>query len=189
MFELAFLTCLPDRTRPLIAHLSALTPETLEAGKIVGLWEIDVGLLNTVVILRRSVRPMPDCIDRSAIAVIKAYRLEPAPFSPTLDRLEGYRLYELRRYRYRPEALPDTLARWSIGIDRRTELSPLVAFGYRIERRFVDIFHIWAYHDAEHRNATRNQARALGFWPPGAVAGLVSQQNCFARALPNSCFQ
>lgn len=189
MFELLFLTCRPDRTTSLIADLSALPPETLATEKIAGLWEIDVGLLNTVVILRRSDGPVPDCIDRSATAEIETYRLEPASFSPVLDRLEGYRLYELRRYRYRPEALTDTLARWSLGIGRRTELSPLVAFGSRIDGHFADIFHIWAYRDAEHRNAIRNQARALGFWPPGAVDGLISQQNCFARALPNSCFQ
>ncbi len=116
--------------------------------------------------------------------------LEPLPFSPPLRPRDLGSFHEFRIYTYPTSTIPDLVERWSLVIEWRKTLSPLVgawitpaATGSSLTR----LVHCWAYRDANEWQTVRALARRSGRWPPPAAGRptAVLEQSSYV-ALPVS---
>jgi len=165
-----------------------------EVSTLVGYWTVDVGPLNSAVMLWS----YEDAADRERTAAATAgiggfppqldevlgapesLVLEPAPFNGPLEGAEHGRLYEIRTYDYEPGSLPTVVERWGERIEARRALSAFIGCFYASAGPSDKWVHIWAYKDGAERQSVRAEAARTGIWPPRTAEMLMKQQNLFA---------
>ena len=106
--------------------------------------------------------------------------LVPAPFMkpwPLADRNLG-EIYEIRTYRYLPEAINEVIKRWEGSIEARETYSPLAACWHTETGRLNKWIHVWPYRDMAHRDEIRAKANKDPLWPPPTTREwMISMEN------------
>lgn len=172
-------------------------------GRMLGCFLVDVGPLNTVVLLRgydddaefladRRQLPMEenpfDCGD-----LLLGYRLDAyIPFD-WIDPIPAGALgpwYEIRTYDQRLGGMPVLSEAWQKKLPARAALSPALAAGISVDGvpRFT---HLWPYAGLDERARIRAEAAASGSWPPNAFPGSPPKpmRNMICTPLPCSPLQ
>lgn len=172
-------------------------------GRMLGCFQVDVGSLNTVVLLRGYDDDAEYLADRRRLT------MEDDPFG-CCDLLLGYRLdsyvpfgwidpvpegafgpwYEIRTYDQRLGGMPVLSAAWQKKLPARAELSPVLTAGMSLDGlpRFT---HLWPYAGLDERARIRAEATASGAWPPNAFPGSppTRMRNMICTPLPCSPLQ
>jgi NIPSNAP len=155
-----------------------------------GYWNVDVGPLNTAVLLFElpdgsdlDVGDFSAALDSAAslptdiVVSSESLDLQSAPFSGALGAAAYGAIYELRIYSCKTNSVAPLLERWAELIDERRELSPLVGCFTCASDSHDTLVHIWAYEDAAARQRIRADAVRLGVWPPRILEFLTTMEN------------
>lgn len=178
----------PGTLKEVEQYFGTNRPATPFVESTVASWRTDVGMLNSVVHLSTlkdqiySDSDFPNYASKlKAIAphiVSETHRiLAPAPFSPCPSETESKSLCEIRTYRYKRDAIEEVIEKWTLKINNRVALSPLLFCGYTDTKPVSEWVHIWAYRSADERSRIRRLAIDQGLWPPGAFTGLIDQHS------------
>jgi NitT/TauT family transport system substrate-binding protein len=90
----------------------------------------------------------------------------PTRFSPELRPAQLGPLYEMHISTVVDRMVPTIVERWEQVVERRAQLSPLVACWYSELGLLNKFVHVWAYRDFAHRDRIAAEASALDGWPP-----------------------
>ena len=158
-------------------------------GSLLGAWNIDIGALNTMMILR-------SFADRAALEAGRArVRATTNPFNcgealheVTQDAYAPFafmgpvtpgnfgNVYEIRTYRLVHGGLAPTVAAWAAAVPERVKLSPLTMVMSTLDGP-VRMTHFWPYASTNDRARIRPAAVQMGIWPPkGGAAWLAEMQ-------------
>lgn len=188
IYELTTLLFSPGTLRQTLPKI-----RTLLGGdaSLLGIFTVDVGNINELIVLRRYVRPedlalsLPgqrsiyDDVGEGLLRV----RVEPLlqlSYVPDPEPGRYGQLYELRAYKLLPEGLDKMVAAWQEPLAQRVRLSPVLMAAHSIDGDGIRFFQLWVYADAAHRAVIRQQAAASGVWPPPGGSGRwESQLNMF----------
>jgi hypothetical protein len=149
------------------------------AGKLLGIWNVDVGAVNRVLVMRgfedaitlvderrRSQESSDPFGCSTALERLSFESFETFPFmAPVVPGRYG-NLYEFRVYPFKVAGgYPETVAKWQVALPERERYSKCL-FALRSldgEPRFLNI---WPYSDFEARATARRESVASGNWPP-----------------------
>jgi hypothetical protein len=152
--------------------------------ELAAFWHTDIGPLNQII----HVWPYKDLEERSRIRAasvkenvwpaaigefivgMRSDIMIPAPFSPLITPGKMGPYFEIRTYTYPPGALAGILENWERALPDRVKLSPLCLVCYSELGGLNKWVHIWPYATLDQRNQVREQAKALGIWPPSVLA-------------------
>jgi hypothetical protein len=152
--------------------------------ELAAFWHTEIGPLNQII----HVWPYKDLEERSRIRAaavkenvwppaigefivnMRSEIMIPAPFSPLITPGKMGPYFEIRTYTYPMGALPGIMENWEKALPNRVKLSPLCLVCYSELGGLNKWVHIWPYATLDQRNQVRNQAKALGVWPPSVLA-------------------
>jgi hypothetical protein len=156
-------------------------------GRLLGLWGTDLGVLNTVVVLRGFAsaedvqaerrRAMTSASPFNGGGWLAAMSLDtylPLSWLPPVEPGAFGPVYELRSYGVRPHGLTPLIEAWRNQLPGRLALSKLLVAIHTVDgpTRFT---HIWPYPSTDARAALRGEAVKGGNWPPkGGVENLFN---------------
>ncbi|GAJ28560.1 NIPSNAP family protein [Acidomonas methanolica] len=167
------LQAVPGKAANVLLSLAGLTD--------VGLWSVDIGLLNRIYVMR--VSDSPEALDAAPLDAPEAS----LPFLQGVERTRWRCLgagpkpaghyggvYEWRCYDVNPGRSAEAEALFLASLPGRETLSPLVAVMASIDgpQRFA---HLWPYADPNARAAIRARSVQEGLWPPPGFALTVSR--------------
>lgn len=149
------------------------------AGKLMGIWNVDVGAVNRVLVLRgfedanalvderRRTQENADPFGcAAALERLSFESFESFPFMAPVAPGEYGSLYEFRVYPFKlAGGYPETVAKWQVALPEREKFSKCL-FAMRAldgEPRFLNI---WPYADFDARAKARRESVASGNWPP-----------------------
>ncbi|WP_137176460.1 NIPSNAP family protein [Roseomonas sp. AR75] len=157
-------------------------------GRLLGMWNTDIGALNTLVVLRGFGSPEEVHAERQRALMssspfnggswLTAMTLDtyaPLSWLPPVETGAFGPVYELRSYAVRPHGLTPLIEAWRTQLPDRLPHSKLLVAMYTVDgpTRFT---HLWPYASTNDRAAIRAEAVKGGKWPPKG-----GQQNLFAE--------
>ena len=173
--------------------IAARLAEPDVAGRLLGCWEVDVGVLSRLLILRsfeseaeleserRRLRLSADPF--GAGEFLAGYKVEsfiPFPFAKPVEPGEKGRLYEFREYQLVVGGVAPTLQAWEAALPERERSSPVLAVMYAADGP-PRMLHIVAYESYDARAALRVDLYRRGVWPPkGAPEQIVQAASTLA---------
>lgn len=180
LYDLTTLTLRPATVPQALPRLAAWLASTPQQGELLGCWVSELGLLNTILVLRgygddhdglladheavtRSEDPF-GIGDVTVARTMDAYK--PFPFLPPIRPGSYGPVYEVRSYMMAPSGLLPTIAGWETALPgRRTLSDPLVGM-YSVTGSGTRFVHIWPYPSMNDRLRIRTEAMDKGLWPP-----------------------
>ncbi|BBK34314.1 NIPSNAP protein [Stella humosa] len=180
LYDLTTLTLRPATVAQALPRLEAWLSSTASSGELLGCWVAEVGLLNTIMVLRGYGDDRAGLLaDHAAITesdnpfgigdvtvsrTMDAY--QPFPFLPAIRPGKYGPVYEVRTYMMAPHGLAPTIAGWEETLPGRLALStPLVGM-YSVTGNGTRFVHIWPYASMNARLEIRTEAQQKGLWPP-----------------------
>ncbi len=170
-----------------------------ESGRLLGMFQSDVGQLNQMYLLRSLETPAALTLERQRA------RMSPSPFNAgshlTGLSMETYApfpylqpispgafggIYEFRAYTLKSGGVAAIVDLWESWIPARVAVSPLLVAMYALDGtpRYL---HVWPYADAAVRAETRASCVKKGIWPPkGSATWLQSMRTTLTVPLPGS---
>ena len=170
--------------------------EDKSGGTLLGCWDIDIGLLGRLILLR-SFDARAD-LDRARETTMlasdpfgagqhmrgftaEAYQLFPS-MAPYQAGKHG-NFYEFRDYQLEPGSLPDVMHAWEKALPARQGAAPVLAAMYGLDGR-TRMLHIAPFDSYQERLNTRRSLFQSGQWPPkGAPDRIVEARSTIA--IPN----
>ena len=180
LYDVTILTLRPATVPAALPRLQEWLETAPQKGELLGCWVADVGLLNTIFLLRgygddraglladhaaitESENPF-GIGDVTAARTMDAY--QPFPFLPPIRPGNYGPVYEVRTYMMAPHGLGPTIEGWESTLPGRRALSsPLVGM-YSVTGAGTRFIHIWPYASASDRYNIRTEAQEKGLWPP-----------------------
>jgi hypothetical protein len=178
IYELATLSTAIGAAGAAAQAIPAWCGDASAKGRLLGMWNTDIGTLNTVLVLRGFASPEDVHAERrraqdssspfnggSWLAGMSLDTYAPLPWLPPVEPGALGPVYEVRTYRVRPHGLTPLIAAWRNQLPERLGLSKLVVAMHTVDgpTRFT---HIWPYASVDERGAVRAQAVKGGNWPP-----------------------
>jgi len=156
---------------------------------LLGFWYPEHGLLNQLISLWSCEVPVTDDPGPDAahgfewvraigefVTGISREHFRMFPYLPEVRPGTFGPYYELREYRVDTGTVPRTMDLWKEWVEKRAQLSPVVAVMYPLGGALDRFVHIWGYRSLDERVRLRAQAIEKGLWPPPGAAQLVSMQ-------------
>lgn len=178
IYELATLSTAIGGAGAAAQAIPAWCGDAAAKGRLLGMWNTDIGALNTVLVLRGFASAEELQAER------RRTQMSAGPFNGggwlTAMSLDSYAaldlvppvqpgshgpVYEVRSYAVRPHGLPPLIEAWRNQLPGRLALSKPLVVMYTVDgpTRFT---HIWPYASTNDRAAIRAQAIRSGGWPP-----------------------
>lgn len=168
----------------------AAIEQGLSPGTLTGYWSVDVGPLNSAVLLwtyddlaqRTAAKEAADTTSwppalEGIVTSSSSLLLEPARFNGQLVPGAHGAIYEIRIYDYETGSIGTVIDRWADMVEVRQQLSPLIGCFSGNDGHVDKWVHIWPYADGAARDTARGAATAGGIWPPETGEWLVHQEN------------
>ncbi len=157
-------------------------------GTLAGGWNLDIGTLNTIMLLRSyadradleagraRVRATADPFHcGSALGTITQEAYKPFPFMKAIEPGAFGAVYEIRTYHLVHGGLAPTIAAWEAAVPDRVKLSPLAMVMSSLDGP-LRMTHFWPYASTNERAEMRAAAVQQGIWPPkGGPTWLTGQ--------------
>ncbi|MBV1708136.1 MAG: NIPSNAP family protein [Hyphomicrobiales bacterium] len=157
-------------------------------GKLAGGWNIDIGTLNHIMLLRAYADRAELEVGRArlrattdpfhcgaAIGTITQEAYAPFPFMGDIEPGAFGAVYEIRTYHIVHGGLAPTIAAWAAAVPERTKLSRLSMVMYSLDGP-LRMTHFWPYASTNERAEMRAAAVQQGIWPPkGGPTWLTGQ--------------
>lgn len=187
IYELATLSTAIGGAGAAAQAIPAWCGDAAAKGRLLGMWNTDIGTLNTVVVLRGFASPAELNAERqraqmsaspfnggSWLAAMSLDTYAPLSWLPPVEPGAFGPVYELRSYAVRPHGLTPLIDAWRNQLPGRLAFSKLLVAMHTVDgpTRFT---HIWPYASVNDRAAIRAEAVKGGNWPPKG-----GQENLFA---------
>ena len=170
--------------------LAALDKTLAGDSNLLACWYSDIGALNRILIIRKSVDADAAIENRFAalnarspfgigefITDLSLDTYVPFDFMPPLQPGAFGPCYEVRSYMLKPDGLTPTVELWRKAVPARARVSPVLAAMVAVTGTAIRFMHIWPYKTYDERARLREKAVADGVWPPpGGPGHLISQQ-------------
>ena len=170
--------------------LAALDKTLAGDSNLLACWYSDIGALNRILIIRKSVDADAAIENRFAalnarspfgigefITELSLDTYVPFDFMPPLQPGAFGPCYEVRSYMLKPDGLTPTVELWRKAVPARARVSPVLAAMVAVTGTAIRFMHIWPYKTYDERARLREKAVADGVWPPpGGPGHLISQQ-------------
>jgi hypothetical protein len=170
--------------------LAALDKTLAGVSNLLACWYSDIGALNRILIIRKSVDADAAIENRFAalnarspfgigefITDLSLDTYVPFDFMPPLQPGAFGPCYEVRSYMLKPDGLTPTVELWRKAVPARARVSPVLAAMVAVTGTAIRFMHIWPYKTYDERARLREKAVADGVWPPpGGPGHLISQQ-------------
>jgi hypothetical protein len=180
-----------------IEGISNYTNSPQSKGKLLGCWEVEVGLIGRMIILREFDN-VDDLLEErkklflsedpfNAGEVLNGFTVEsfaPFPFMPPVQLGKLGPIYEFREYQLTVEGIKRSMDAWEKSLPVRQKISPVVVAMYALDGP-TRMIHIIPYESFESRLKVRKELYQNGIWPPkGAPEQIVRATTMIA--LPTS---
>jgi hypothetical protein len=180
LYELATLTLKLHTIPRALPRLADYTNSPDTAGRLLGCWETEHGLIITRLLVLRAFEDAQqltherDRLFRSDnpfgigefLESFTAETYLQFPFLEEPIRPGTYGpVYEFRTYRLKVGGLEPTMAGWAKAAPERTQLYPLTTVMYATDGH-PRITHIWPFPSLDERLRIRRTAVEMGIWPP-----------------------
>ncbi len=188
IYELATLGTAIGGAGAAASGVAAWCNDSAAKGRLLGLWNTDLGTLNTVLVLRGFASAEEVHAERrraqmsgspfnggSWLTSMSLDTYAPLDIVPPVEPGSRGPVYEVRSYAVRPHGLPPLIDAWRNQLPGRLALSKPLVVMYTVDgpTRFT---HIWPYASTNERAAIRAEAVKGGNWPPKG-----GQENLFAN--------
>jgi hypothetical protein len=188
--ELEFIHYRPRAGEIVSKAYSAAIDEGHGPAPLLGYWTVDVGPLNSAVLLwlyedhehlddaraKSGERGWPPALE-NIVTSTESMLLRPASFNDALTAGEFGAIYEIRIYDYASGSVGTVEERWADMVDVRRAISPLIGCFSSSDGPVDKWVHIWAYEDGRARDGARSAAARGGIWPPETGEWLLHQEN------------
>jgi hypothetical protein len=171
------------------AYATALD-EMSGPASLIGYWNVDVGELNTAVLLwgfgdeagsdaARAAATAPAWPSSLAgiITSSESLILDSASFNAEIEPGSYGPIYEIRIYDYETGSIGTVIDRWAEMVPERRTISRLIGCFSSTGGDVDKWVHIWAYRDGRERELARVEASRRRIWPPETGEWLVHQEN------------
>lgn len=178
LYEVVTLDVALWAAREVLPRLEAYFAQGSQCGEMLGCWEMDIGVQQRLVLLRRFPELGALSAERQKLLTsadpfdagrwLKQMKLETYlsfPFMPPVEPAAQNSVYEFRYYDLVVGGLSPTLAAWEATLPKRTPVSPVMAGMYALDG-IPRILHIISYTDLDARRDVRAQLYREGRWPP-----------------------
>jgi len=180
LYDLTTLTLRPATVAGALPRLQEWLEATPLKGELLGCWVAEVGLLNTILLLRgygedrdalladhAAITGMENPFGIGDVTVARTMdAYQPFPFLPPIRPGSYGPVYEVRTYMMAPHGLAPTIQGWEVTLPGRLALSaPLVGM-YSVTGAGTRFVHIWPYASMNDRYRIRTEAQEKGLWPP-----------------------
>lgn len=166
--------------------ISIFAASSESKGKLLGSWEVEVGELRHLILLRsfdtlaelgsdrkmtlRSANPFNA---GDSLTGFKVESFAPFPFFPTIQAGVYGSVYEFRDYQLAVGGIDPTIAAWAEALPARQPISPVLIAMYALDGS-PRMLHIVPYDGMDARTALRKEIYFKGIWPPkGAPEQIV----------------
>ncbi len=199
-YEVAMITIPMFSNAKVYPRIEAYTTAAEARGRLLGIWNADVGELNQLMVLREFDNAADLDAERERMLVggdpfgiadtmvdmdLSTYAA--FPFLPPVQTGELGPVYEVRTYGIKPNGLAPTIEAWKKAIEARNAVSPLLIAMYALDGRTPRFMNIWPYASADARAKARADAVAQGVWPPkGGPDHLTTLHSSLFVPAPNS---
>lgn len=169
--------------------------EDKSSGILLGCWDIDIGQIGRLLILRGF--ESRTALDQARHAALmssdpfgagdhmrgfSAESFAPFPFMPPYQPGTHGSFYEFRTYELEVGSLPDVMHAWEKALPARRDIAPVLGAFYGLDGR-PRMLHIAPFSSYETRLQTRRSLFQSGHWPPkGAPERIVQAQSSIAIA-------
>jgi hypothetical protein len=198
LYELTTIDAHASVSKDVAAGVTAWAGEA-KTGKLLGIFNADVGALNQVYVLRAFDNANDAMAERNRALMsaspfnagnhmtgLSMETYAPFPYLPPIKPGAFGGVYEFRAYTLKAGGVPAIVDLWQPWIAPRVAVSPLLTAMYALDGvpRYV---HIWPYADAAVRANTRADCVAKGIWPPkGSAPWIQTMRSTITVPLPGS---
>ena len=179
--------------------LSAFAESPESRGSLLGCWEVDVGSLGRMLVLRGFDTAEALVEDRQRLLrssnpfnageVLNGFTVDsyvPFPFMPPVQPGQYGRLYEFREYQLAVGGITPSMAAWEEALPARQAISPVVIAMHAMDGP-PRMLHIVPYESFEARLMLRKELYMKGIWPPkGAPEQITRATSTIALPTPIS---
>ena len=178
LYEIATLELRLWGTNKALEGISAYMAASEARGVLLGCWEVDIGVLGRLLLLRAFDSPEALAKERSSLLlnsnpfgaaeVLKGFTVETYaafPFMPAVQPGKHGKVYEFREYELAIGGLAPTIEGWRNALPLREELSPVLIAMHAIDGP-PRMLHIVPYSSLEARNTLRKELYMKKLWPP-----------------------
>lgn len=178
LYELATLSTVIGGGGAAAQAIPAWCAEAGAKGRLLGMWNTDIGALNTVLVLRsfataaevqaehrRAQMSSSPFGGGSWLTAMSLDSYAPLSWLPPVEPGAFGPVYEVRSYAVKPHGLPPLIEAWRNQLPGRLDLSKLLVAMHTMDgpTRFT---HVWPYANTNERAAIRATAVGRGTWPP-----------------------
>lgn len=192
-YEIATLDLRLWGAKKALEGISIFAASSESKGKLLGSWEVEIGELRHLILLRsfetfaelgndrqmtlRSANPF------NAGDTLTGFKVEsfaPFPFFPTIQAGAYGSVYEFRDYQLAVGGIDPTIAAWAEALPARQPISPVLIAMYALDGP-PRMLHIVPYNGIDARTALRKEIYLKGIWPPkGAPEQIVRATSTIA---------
>lgn len=178
VYEIATLSIQMGKAGNISAGVKAFCEQPEAKGRLLGIWNNDIGILNQVLVLRGFADEAEAADERrrtltaadpfNAAEWVENFSFDtykPFPFTQPVETGNFGAVYEIRTYGVKTGCLPKVFEVWEQAVPERTQFSRMTAALYSTDGS-PRIVSIWPYASVNDRSRIRAESVAAGVWPP-----------------------